>query len=293
MVPVGKMRQYMIFITGLARQPKQEKRVLLNASRVTNPGNSYTDSKGNDVDFPGFKISIPSTSGSKISYVNIKSSWIRSSDPPARSILWNMIAYNLNGLAEQWFDKFPGLAYKGSSQGTAKQGELGWETTRVKFSPIFKAHDNNYHVTMNASTFQQMVFELTGKHSSVSKLSHDDFDDQRLMEYKGKQLTVEQQRRSRAKSPSPALAAATSGADEESEFEDLTGGAQKVPGEIPETPPQKRAAPEPLGGEGVFTMSKEEERKKFMRAKDEKKQDSMLVYGALACVGLAGVVYYG
>ena len=144
---------------------------------------------------------------------------------------------------------------------------------------------------MTASTFQQLVFELTGKHTSVSRLSHDDFDDQRLMEYKGKQLTVEQQRRSRAKSPSPALAA-TSGADEESEFEDLTGGAQKVPGEIPETP-QKRAETPQLGGEGVFTMSKEAERKQFLRAKDEKKQDSMLVYGALACVGLAGVVYYG
>ena len=43
----------------------------------------------------------------------------------------------------------------------------------------------------------------------------------------------------------------------------------------------------------MFTLSKEDERKRFMRAKDEKKQDSMLVYGALACVGLAGVVYYG
>ena len=138
------------------------------------------------------------------------------------------------------------------------------------------------------------MFELTGKHTSVSRLSHDDFDDQRLMEYKGKELTVEQQRRTRAKSPSPALNAA----DEESEFEDLTGNAPQEatatgPTEIPETPPQKRAAPESLGGEGVFTLSKEDERKKFMRAKDEKKQDSMLVYGALACVGLAGVVYYG
>ena len=119
------MRNYMIFITGLAPQPKQEKRVLLNASRVTNPGNSYTDGKGNDVDFPGFKISIPSNSGTKLSYVNIKESWIRSENPvSARTIYWSMVAFNLNGLAALWFDACPELAYKGSSQSRPAQGEL-------------------------------------------------------------------------------------------------------------------------------------------------------------------------
>ncbi len=50
--------------------------------------------------------------------------------------------------------------------------------------------------------------------------------------------------------------------------------------------------PETFNWDGGFVMSKDDERKK-LRQKDEKKQDSMLVYGALACVGLAGVVYYG
>ena len=151
---------------------------------------------------------------------------------------------------------------------------------------------------MSATTFREMVFELTGILKEVTKLSHDDFDDQRLLEYKGKELTVEQQRKSRAKSPSPALAA-TGGGDDESDFEDLTGGAAKAT-EIPETPPQKSREGErtvwPNVGPqepGAFNLGKEAERNQQLRAKDAKKQDSMLVYGALACVGLAGVVYYG
>ena len=234
-----------------------------------------------------------------MNFVNIQQSWNRIPGKRGpRTILWVMLAYNLNGFATEWLrnDTLQQLAYEGSSQKKAAGKELGYETAMGYLLHLIKSPNNDYHVSMTTTTFQQMVQELTGKRPTqqpdVERLA----DDQRFMDYEGGQLTTEQQKKSRVRSPSPAL-----GGGGESDYEDLTGGKTTTPGgvdEIPETPPQKAkvwpnlAPQDPETFRGGFIMSKDEERKK-LRQKDEKKQDSMLVYGALACVGLAGVVYYG
>jgi hypothetical protein len=67
-------------------------------------------------------------------------------------------------------------------------------------------------------------------------------------------------------------------AEGESDMEDLTQGAEEAP--------QTEAVPPPDETKGVDPP------RKFQRAKDEKAQENVLVYAALACAAGAGFIYY-
>jgi hypothetical protein len=188
--------------------------------------------------------------------------------------LWTLIGFNLNGLATLWIRDHPELRYDvKQTTDVAREGILGWETFHASTGMKQYCLKMPNTIELSTNSFSVLCEELTGSEFHLERevspeAAQEDEAALRLNAEGGElDLTVE--------SPVP--------------VEETPGTSSGYKARAPYVPFPFGERPRNQFDE---TAKGVDSPRKFQRQRDEKAQDNMLVYAALACAAGAGVIYY-
>jgi hypothetical protein len=268
-VPVpSQVQNYLLFVTELYPQPPVSRRdVVLDGMRVRNRLVPYDKGKRS---YPSLSITVPNATGEKIRFVNIETPIIQTQKPHARDILWTMIGFNLNNLASLWLDRFPALVYDPDLEGEQNPPWLAWDT--LKASGIMKQYMTamTNSVVLSRESFGELCKELTGDETNIDQLRTSGLQDEGALRYNAE-----------------GEGGGVRSGGELDLTEEISDAIDVVSGAL-----GKKSAESLQVDPTLETARGVDPPRKFQRAKDEKAQDNVLVYAALACAAGAGFIYY-